>query len=555
MPSSDIVEIILKLQNVRQFVEGALKASGAVKGVGDAADKSGKKTRGSWKSLAKWAGAAGAMIGATRYIHGAVDATTDLARGTLALQRSTNLDTKTASEWVNVLKERGISTKTFQVGLKTLSKQMEKSRTDTNTQLVGMRRLRREYAAVSAAGGKDAPKALDKLSKEMTRLQARGEKSRKVLADLGVSFSAVRRGDVKAVLLQTADALKDMTNPAQRVATVQALLGRSGVALLPVLMKGREGIEELLGVQERYGNYIDGKGKKNALKLIEQQRELHAAMEGLRVQLGQSLMPVLVQVGGIFVQMARIMAPLTKNATLFKIAIALLTVVFIAYKVAMILATISQWSFNAALLVTVGWVALIVVALVALAAGVIYAYKHWRWFRVAVDAAWKAIKVAATVIVGALKTAINWIKSNWKMLVPILFGPFGIAVALIIKHIDKIKSAIQWVIDKVTALIDKLTSIPNIIKHLPGGKLLSKGLHAVGLQHGGTVLRGGAALVGERGPEVLSLPTGARVAPLQTSAGAVAGAAGMEIIVPLYLDGKVLAHAVARVTADKLARR
>ncbi|MHC3427171.1 hypothetical protein [Streptomyces sp. DT18] len=39
-------------------------------------------------------------------------------------------------------------------------------------------------------------------------------------------------------------------------------------------------------------------------------------------------------------------------------------------------------------------IGLIVVAILALVAGIIYAYKHWGWFRTAVQATWNAIKVA-----------------------------------------------------------------------------------------------------------------------------------------------------------------
>jgi hypothetical protein len=58
----------------------------------------------------------------------------------------------------------------------------------------------------------------------------------------------------------------------------------------------------------------------------------------------------------------------------------------------------------------------------------------------------------------------------------------------------------------------------------------------------------GTALVGEAGPELLRLPGGAQITPMP---GGVAGAA---IVVPLYLDGREVARAVARVTSDQLAR-
>lgn len=84
-------------------------------------------------------------------------------------------------------------------------------------------------------------------------------------------------------------------------------------------------------------------------------------------------------------------------------------------------ATGAQWAFNAALnanpigLVVIAIVA-VVAALAALVAGVVYAYKHWTWFRTAVDAVWSAIQVG----VKAVGAAAVWL---WKtVFVPALTG-------------------------------------------------------------------------------------------------------------------------------------
>ncbi len=63
-------------------------------------------------------------------------------------------------------------------------------------------------------------------------------------------------------------------------------------------------------------------------------------------------------------------------------------------------------------------------------------------------------------IVGALKTALAWVKGNWPLLVGILFGPFGIAAGLIFKFRDDIVGAIMWIKDKIMAIF---TSLRNFI--------------------------------------------------------------------------------------------
>jgi hypothetical protein len=65
------------------------------------------------------------------------------------------------------------------------------------------------------------------------------------------------------------------------------------------------------------------------------------------------------------------------------------------------------------------------------------------------------------------------------------------------------------------------------------------------LAAGGTITAPGSVLVGERGPEILSLPAGASVAPLGGSATTA----------HFYLDSRLIATAVATDTANRKARR
>ena len=59
-------------------------------------------------------------------------------------------------------------------------------------------------------------------------------------------------------------------------------------------------------------------------------------------------------------------------------------------------------------------------------------------------------------ILGALKTALAWVKGNWPLLVGILFGPFGIAAGLIFKFRDDIVDAIMWIKDQSTGIFTSL---------------------------------------------------------------------------------------------------
>ena len=480
---ADIVELILELRNVSQFVSGSKQASSAAAGIGTETEKAGKKAGAGWKGLAKWAGGAAAIYGATRFVKSAVSATEDLAKATITVSRTTGMDTETSSEWAALMKERGVSTKQFQTSLVKLSKTMESSRSGTVKENSTVKALRAQIDAVSAAGGKKAPAELAKLSKAIATAEGAGAKARSTLDKLGVSSADVAKGNTANVLYKVADALERLHNPAQRAALMQQLFGRSGQALLPILMKGRAGVRKLLEEQKAAGNYISGKGLKSAKDLIKQQRALETAFAGVKVQLGQALLPVLVQVGKILVRFMTFIRPLTKNATLFKIAIGLLAVAFVAYKIAMIAATIATTVFDTAAAPVVGIVLGIIAAVALLAFGIYELWKHCKTFRDIVHAVWgwlksnwpkllaiirDPVKAALELIVKAFGVAraaavavYDWVKTNWPYLVAVLAGPVGIAAVVIAKHFDAIKAAagaaLAWVKSTAAAVFGWLS--------------------------------------------------------------------------------------------------
>lgn len=105
--------------------------------------------------------------------------------------------------------------------------------------------------------------------------------------------------------------------------------------------------------------------------------------------------------------------------------------------------TAAQWLLNVAL--AANPVGLIIIAIAALVAGIIYAYKHSETFRRIVDAAFRAVQAAAAA-------AWNWIKDHWRLLLGIITGPIGAAVMVVISHWDKIVSTARAIQGKVKAV-------------------------------------------------------------------------------------------------------
>lgn len=117
---------------------------------------------------------------------------------------------------------------------------------------------------------------------------------------------------------------------------------------------------------------------------------------------------------------------------------------------------------------------------------------------------------------------------------------------------DAFKSAINWVIEKFNWFLDKLRSfsvdLPSV-GPFGGGTIGIPGVPAPieGLADGGVLRSAGSVLVGERGPELLTLPQAARVDPLPATDS-------RPTIIQLVADGRVLAEVVANHMTDAKAR-
>lgn len=218
---------------------------------------------------------------------------------------------------------------------------------------------------------------------------------------------------------------------------------------------------------------------------------------------------------------------------------ALAKVKLVAYKVAQVAITaatkawaVAQWLLNLAM--TANPIGLVVIGVVALIAVFVLAYKKIGWFRTGVNAVW------------------GWIKHNWPLVLGFLTGPIGMAVSVILTHWDTIKNGfrdvINWIIGKWNWLADHMpkVSIPGIgdvaLPHIPA------------LAAGGTAVQSGAALVGERGPEVVNLPRGASVIPLPRARELGAGDVPDRVTV-VQIDGREVMRAMHRAQDDRVARR
>jgi len=90
--------------------------------------------------------------------------------------------------------------------------------------------------------------------------------------------------------------------------------------------------------------------------------------------------------------------------------------------------------------------------------------------------------------------------------------------------VDWIRDKLRWIIDKIEWAVEKVGSLEGAVGRKAGDILgfdPTPGFDVPFLASGGVLQRGGLAVVGERGPELVRLPTGAAVYDAQTTRGFV----------------------------------
>lgn len=122
--------------------------------------------------------------------------------------------------------------------------------------------------------------------------------------------------------------------------------------------------------------------------------------------------------------------------------------IVVAENVAGAVTTAAAWvAANAVMLLGIG----AVVALVAVA--VVEIVKHWKSIVHGVEEAFDAVKHA---VLTAVDWVVKFVKQHWDLLVGILAGPIGLAVALIVKHWDQIKADAEKFAHDVTSTVSRL---------------------------------------------------------------------------------------------------
>jgi hypothetical protein len=560
-----IEDVVVRLRaEVDAFRSQMQAAKGDVEDIGKAGEASGDDVKSFGKDLLTAAGSAKVAQKGWDFLKGAQEDASQLAKSTAGLRRQTGMDTKTSSAWVSMAKQRGIEGNALTTMFTKYSK-----------------------VQASAIGGNEGAAA--------------------ALEKLGVSTEDLKSGniDMYGTLIAAADAFSDMEDGAEKTALATQLFGKQGLALLPILNSGSAALEDNLAAVDKAGLTMDDKGVKSSLDFAKAQRDLKTSMQGVKTTIGAALVPVLATLASAVVPVVQFIAEALNKVPGLSAAVVTLgsafagllminkvlsllktlglvqqttTVKTLAQAAATGIATAAEWAWNAAkavgaalMAVSLGWIVLIIAAVAAVIAGIVLLVMNW-------STVWNAIKAATAAAIGFVVGLFNSLVS----FVSSLPGKIG-------SFLSKIPGIVsQWFNAAKDKAIEAFNSILTFVTELPGkiGNLLSgiggaiwdaiKGVLSgvipgplkslfglatggiVAAQLGTTTSRGSTVLVGERGPEILSLPSGSRVTPLPPPAlvgSQLAGGGERPIITQVYLDGRMIARAVGAVAADQAAAR
>jgi hypothetical protein len=267
---------------------------------------------------------------------------------------------------------------------------------------------------------KDTGVDVDTLAKGLQKASVAAVNNSPAFGKLGIATRDAS-GHVKSMgqlLPELTDKFSKMQAGPQKTAAIMAIFGKSGMALTPILNKNSGALADLGKKSDQYGQTLSGKALSAMKNSAQAQRDQKLAMDGVKVQLGGALMPIFADFAKllstkIVPAIVGIVDWLKKHKDIVIGVVAVLGTLFIATKAvsaattayhtvtSLVSAATKVWSgiqaaFN--VIMSANPIALVVLAIVALVAIVILAYKHSQTFRDIVEGAWKGIQAVVKAV-------------------------------------------------------------------------------------------------------------------------------------------------------------
>lgn len=148
----------------------------------------------------------------------------------------------------------------------------------------------------------DVSKGIKNMTKDLAAFANGSSSAASKYEAIGVSLTNVD-GSMKSeqdLLLDTIQALADMTDETQRDAAAQEIFGRSAAELKPLLNAGADGIRSLMNEAQQYGMVMSEEGVKASAAFKDSMTRLSGTITGFKNSLMTGLLPALTKITDAF---------------------------------------------------------------------------------------------------------------------------------------------------------------------------------------------------------------------------------------------------------------
>lgn len=116
-------------------------------------------------------------------------------------------------------------------------------------------------------------------------------------------------GDLSDELMRQADVFSRMPDGPRKTALATSLFGEAGIALIPVLNQGGDGLREMADEAKRFGIVIGQDAAKSAKALTADVQRMSAVFEGLKLKVAGDVTPAFSELGKIGLALASLKNP------------------------------------------------------------------------------------------------------------------------------------------------------------------------------------------------------------------------------------------------------
>lgn len=151
----------------------------------------------------------------------------------------------------------------------------------------------------------DLQTGLGRFNKSMVEAAQGSKESSAAFATLGIKVTDVN-GKLRSneeVLGDVAEAFKKMPDGPQKTALAMELMSRGGAKMITLLNGGRDSIAQFTAEAERMGLIVTGPMAKAAEEFNDNMTRLGAQVEGLKLSIGNGLIPVITRLLDLFAEL------------------------------------------------------------------------------------------------------------------------------------------------------------------------------------------------------------------------------------------------------------